>query len=97
MTVYDTLAGLWRTLVPLLVGTVAAWLAHAGIGVDSAAVTLWLGSAFTAGYYALFHLLETHVSAKWGWLLGLARPPRYPDSSGAVTLYGVKPQSPRGV
>lgn len=80
MTVYDTLASLWRTLVPLLVGTAAAWLAHAGIGVDSAAATAWLGAAFSSGYYALFRLLEAHASARFGWLLGLARPPQYPSA-----------------
>jgi hypothetical protein len=83
MSLYDTLAGLWRTVVPVIVGTVVALLAHAGIGVDSAALTLWLGAAFSSGYYALFHLLETHVSAKWGWLLGLARPPQYKTPNSA--------------
>lgn len=85
MTPYDLLASLWRTVVPLIVGTVAAWLAHAGIGVDSAAATAWLTAAFSAAYYTLFRLLEAHLSARWGWLLGLARPPHYPDSSGAIT------------
>jgi hypothetical protein len=80
MTLYDYLASLWRTVVPLIVGTAAAWLAHAGIGVDSAAATTWLGAAFTAAYYALFRLLEAHVSARFGWLLGLARPPAYPST-----------------
>lgn len=83
MTLYDTLASLWRTLVPLLVGALAAALAHAGIGVDSAAATAWLGTAFSAAYYALFRLLEAHVSPKWGWLLGLARPPAYTAKGGA--------------
>lgn len=78
MTVYDTLASLWRTFVPLAVGTLVAWLAHAGIGVDSAAATAWLTTAFSASYYTLFRLLEAHVSAQFGWLLGLARPPQYP-------------------
>lgn len=86
MTLYDTLAGLWRTAVPLIVGTLAGWLAHAGIGIDSAELTAWLSSAFAAAYYALFHALEVHVSPRWGWLLGLARPPRYPDKNGAITL-----------
>lgn len=81
MTFYDTLASLWRTLVPVLVGTLVAWLAHAGIGVDSAAATTWLTGAFSAGYYALFRLLEAHASPRFGWLLGLARPPAYPDTA----------------
>ena len=77
MTVYDTLASLWRTIVPVVVGTLVAWLAHAGIGVDSAAATAWLGGAFSSAYYSAFRLLEAHVSSRWGWLLGLARPPQY--------------------
>jgi hypothetical protein len=81
MTVYDTLASLWRTIVPLLVGTVAAWLAHAGIGVDSAAAVAWLTAAFSAAYYALFRVLEAHASPRFGWLLGLARPPQYPSTA----------------
>jgi hypothetical protein len=87
MPLYDTLASLWRTVVPLIVGTVAAWLAHAGIGVDSATATAWLTGAFAGAYYALFRVLEAHVSPRWGWLLGLARPPHYPDVDGAITLH----------
>lgn len=89
MTVYDTLASLWRTAVPIVVGTVVALLAHAGIGVDSAAATAWLTAAFSAAYYAVFRLLEAHVSPAWGWLLGLARPPAYPSTptpTGTATL-----------
>jgi hypothetical protein len=77
MTVYDTLTSLWRTVVPLIVGTLVAWLAHAGLNVDSAAATAWLTGAFSAAYYTVFRLLEAHVSPAWGWLLGLARPPQY--------------------
>jgi len=81
MTVYDTLASLWRTVVPLIIGTLVAWAAHAGLNVDSAAATAWLTGAFSAVYYTLFRLLEAHVSPAWGWLLGLARPPQYPSSA----------------
>ncbi|WP_031516763.1 hypothetical protein [Streptomyces sp. NRRL F-5123] len=91
MTVYDTLASLWRTVVPMIVGALVAALAHAGIGIDSAAATMWLGSAFSAAYYALFRVLEAHVSARWGWLLGLARPPQYP--AGKSTAATVVPPS----
>ena len=86
MTLYDTLASLWRTLVPMIVGALVAALAHAGLHIDSATATVWLGSAFGAVYYALFRVLEAHVSPRWGWLLGLARPPKYPDKDGAVTF-----------
>lgn len=83
MTPFDFLAGLWRTVVPVIVGTLVAWLAHAGIGVDSAAATAWLTAAFSSGYYALFRLAEQHLGAGWGWFLGLARPPQYPAKGGA--------------
>ena len=86
MTFFDTLASLWRTVVPIIVGTLAAWLAHAGIGVDSAAATAWLTAAFSSAYYALFRLLEAHVSVRFGWLLGLARPPAYPDAGGGIAV-----------
>lgn len=82
MTLYDTLASLWRTAVPIIVGTVVAWLAHAGLNVDSAAATAWLTAGFSGAYYALFRLLEAHVSPRWGWLLGLARPPQYKPATG---------------
>lgn len=88
MTVYDYLASLWRTVVPLIVGTLVTWLAHAGLNVDSAMATAWLTAAFSSGYYALFRLLEAHVSPMWGWLLGLARPPHYADAHGAITITG---------
>jgi hypothetical protein len=94
MTVYDTLASLWRTLVPLLVGTAAAWLAHAGIGVDSAAATAWLGAAFSSAYYALFRVLEAHASERFGWLLGLARPPQYPSTAAYTRTATVLPPAP---
>ncbi|MBM9510002.1 hypothetical protein [Actinacidiphila acididurans] len=93
MTLYDTLASLWRTVVPLIVGTVVALLSHAGIGVDSSALTLWLGTAFSAGYYTLFRILEAHVSPAWGWLLGLARPPAYPSTATAPRAVRSEPRA----
>jgi hypothetical protein len=77
MSVYDTLASLWRTVVPVLAGALLSMAARAGWHLDSSVVTGWLTAGFAAGYYALFRVLEAHVSARWGWLLGLARPPQY--------------------
>lgn len=96
MTVYDTLASLWRTVVPLIVGTLVAALAHAGIGVDSAAAVAWLTGAFSAAYYALFRVLEAHVSARFGWLLGLARPPQYPNAAAYTRTATVTLPPPAG-
>lgn len=77
MTFYDFAASLWRTVVPLIVGVLGTWLAHAGLHIDSTVLSAWLGSAFASAYYALFRLAEQHVHGAWGWLLGLARPPEY--------------------
>lgn len=77
MPLYDYLASLWRTLVPIIVTVLAAWLAHAGIHIDSVAASLWLGGAFGSVYYAVLRWAETRLGARWGWLLGLASPPQY--------------------
>lgn len=96
MTLYDYLASLWRTVVPLIVAVLGTWLAHAGIGIDSTLVSAWLGGAFASAYYALFRFAEAHLGRGWGWLLGLARPPQYPDAAGAITLAGTRPLPPTG-
>lgn len=80
MPLYDYLASLWRTVVPLIVGTLVAWLAHAGLHVDSAAATAWLSTAFSGVYYAVFRLAEQHLGKGFGWFLGLAKPPAYAKS-----------------
>ncbi|HEX5565416.1 MAG TPA: hypothetical protein VFY14_00475 [Streptomyces sp.] len=92
MTVYDFLASLWRTFVPYVVGFVGVQLARLGITLDDASLTAALVGGFGAGYYALFRALEQKAGRGWGWFLGLARPPRYPDRDGGITLTG-----PRGV
>jgi len=94
MPVYDYLASLWRTVVPIIVGTLIAVLAHVGLHVDSAAATTWLGTAFSGVYYAVFRLAETHLGKAWGWFLGLARPPQYGPAA-APSADSVS--APRGV
>jgi len=79
MSLYEYLASLWRTFIPVLVGVVSAYLAKAGLDLDEQAVGLWLAGAFTTVYYGLFRFLEGKVSGQWGWLLGLARPPQYKE------------------
>jgi hypothetical protein len=79
MSLYEYLASLWRTLVPLIVGTLVALGAKAGLDIDSEAVSLWLITAFSGAYYALFRFLEGKVGKQWGWLLGLAAPPQYKE------------------
>lgn len=83
---YDYLASLWRTVVPIIAGALLAMAARAGWHIDSSVAASWLTAAFGAVYYAAFRLAEAHLGKGWGWLLGLARPPKYPDASGAVHL-----------
>lgn len=69
-----------RTVVPLIVGAVIAWLVKLGIPVDddlSSTLATLLTLVFTAVYYALVRLLETYVTPKFGWLLGFARKVEY--------------------
>ncbi|MFI7083829.1 hypothetical protein ACIBUR_09505 [Streptomyces anulatus] len=78
MTVYDVLVSLWRTAVPIVVGWVAALLAHIYVDVDEVALSQALVGIFGVLYYGLFRLLEAKVSPAFGWFLGLAKPPAYP-------------------
>lgn len=93
MTLYDWFASLWRTLVPYVVGFVGVQLARLGITLDDATLTAALVGGFGTVYYALFRLLEQKAGRGWGWFLGLARPPHYPDKDGGIALTG----RPRGV
>lgn len=79
MTLFEYLASLWRTLVPVIAGTLVTLGAKAGFDIDSEAVSLWLVGAFSTAYYALFRVLEGKVSKQWGWLLGVAAPPQYKE------------------
>lgn len=88
MTLYDWLASLWRTLVPYVVGFAAVQLARLGITLDDPTLTAGLAGAFGTVYYALFRLLEQKAGRGWGWFLGLARPPHYPDKDGGIVITG---------
>ncbi|QJU54318.1 hypothetical protein SCB71_14325 [Herbiconiux sp. KACC 21604] len=76
------LTALWasivRTLVPIIVGAVVAFLVGRGITLDPEFEPL-LGSALTLAfsglYYVAVRILETYVTPKLGWLLGLAKSP----------------------
>ncbi|MET9470581.1 hypothetical protein [Streptomyces sp. NPDC002922] len=78
MTVYDWVVSLWRTVVPTIVGFAATTLAHIYIAVDQQALATALMAGFITVYYGLFRFLEARVSRKFGWFLGLAKPPVYP-------------------
>lgn len=76
------LVSLLRTGVPYVVAWVAVQLARLGVEIDQAAVASWLTVAVGTVYYAGFRWLETHVSPRFGWLLGIARPPQYTRPDG---------------
>jgi hypothetical protein len=79
MSLFEYLASVWRTFIPVLVGVVSAYLAKIGLDLDEQAVELWLAGAFTTIYYGLFRYLEGRLGPQWGWLLGLARAPQYKE------------------
>ena len=70
-----------RTIVPMVVGQVMTWLAVIGVldvnGEVSAALISTFTILFTAFYYAAVRYLEVNFSAKFGWLLGVAKAPEY--------------------
>lgn len=78
-SVFSTLwASVVRTFVPLIVGAVLSWAAAAGIPLDEGfepALIAVLSFVFGAVYHIAVRLLETYVSPRFGWLLGLAKSP----------------------
>jgi hypothetical protein len=80
-------ASLMRTLVPIVAGLILSWAARLGLDLDDATVTPYVTAGLTAGYYALFRLLE-ELAERMSWqplqtlagiFLGWARPPQYVD------------------
>jgi hypothetical protein len=70
-------ASLLRTGVPAAVGWLVAVAFRHGLDLDAAAVTGVLTPVATFSYYGVFRFAEEHLSPRFGWLLGYARPPRY--------------------
>lgn len=67
-----------RTIVPVVIGTILAWLAEKGISFEvSTNVMTIITATVISAYYALFAALERFVSRRFGWFLGLAKPPTY--------------------
>ncbi|MFJ9710839.1 hypothetical protein [Streptomyces sp. NPDC101234] len=66
-----------RTGVPAAVGWLVALALRHGLALDAAAVTGVLTPVVTFAYYGVFRLAEEHLSPRFGWLLGYARPPKY--------------------
>ena len=80
-TINAQIISIIRTFVPVLVGQIITWLAAQGIldatGEISGLLISMLTLVFTTAYYAIVRLLETKVSSKFGWLLGVAKTPTY--------------------
>lgn len=75
------ITGWIRTIVPIVVGPVLAWLLARGIEVDSEVVYGAVSGLLSAAWYTLIRLLES----RWpqtGWLLGVAKTPTYTGSGG---------------
>ncbi|MER6206529.1 hypothetical protein [Streptomyces sp. NPDC001642] len=70
-------ASLLRTGVPAAVGWLVAVALRHGLDLDATAVTGALTPVATFSYYGVFRLAEEHLSPRFGWLLGFARPPKY--------------------
>lgn len=69
-----------RTLVPLIVANIVGALTGFGLDLDpefQGSLTAVLTAIFAGVYYIAVRLLETYVTPKFGWLLGLARTPVY--------------------
>lgn len=65
-----------RTVVPIIVGSVIAWLAARGVKVDEATILPAVDAIVAAAYYAVIRMVED----KWpkaGWLLGSPGAPSY--------------------
>lgn len=67
-----------RTIVPLAVGNVLAFVIGLGITVDAefeSALSHVLTLVLAGIYYVAIRLFERYVSPKFGWLLGVAQQP----------------------
>ena len=77
----NQIISLIRTIVPVIVGQVMMWAAAQGIvdstGQISALLITGLTVLFTAIYYWVIRFLETQVSSKFGWFLGVPKSPKY--------------------
>ncbi|MFM9596233.1 hypothetical protein ACKI1J_40720 [Streptomyces scabiei] len=67
---------LMRTGVPAVAGWLVAVALRHGLHLDETAVTGVLTPVAIFAYYAVFRFAEEHLSPRFGWLLGYARPPK---------------------
>jgi hypothetical protein len=72
------LTSIVRTVTPAIVGFVVSWFTSRGITPDPELETnlaLIIALVATGLYYVLVRLLETYVTPRFGWLLGVAKSP----------------------
>lgn len=69
-----------RTAVPLVVGLLLALPVSKKLGLTSEDVTPAVAAVLALAYYVLARLLETRRGTAWGWLLGRASAPVYPET-----------------
>lgn len=73
-----------RTVVPIIVGSIIAWLAARGVKVDEATILPAVDAIAAATYYAIIRLIED----KWpkaGWLLGSPGAPSYTSPASSTS------------
>jgi len=69
-----------RTLTPMVVGWIVTMLTGIGLAVDEefrGSIEGLVTVAFGVVWYVAIRLLETYVTPKFGWLLGIAKAPDY--------------------
>ncbi|REE61455.1 hypothetical protein BX257_4033 [Streptomyces sp. 3212.3] len=84
---YDYLLSLVRTVASLLAGWLIAHAVAVGVDIDGTTVVATLTAGFATAYYLVFRWAELHISPRFGWLLGIAAPPKY--TGGSTRVYGL--------
>lgn len=80
--IFDSLV---RTYVPIVVGAAVSFFVSQGVVLDpefEAALTAGVFALSAAVWYTAVRLLETYVTPKFGWLLGLNKAPSYEGDTG---------------
>lgn len=80
-----------RTIVPILVGSLIAFLATKNVKLDSQttdALVVFLTGATSTLYYFIARLFERYFSPKFGVLLGYVKSPAYDGAVGMAVNTG---------
>lgn len=77
----DLFTSMVRTIVPIIVGSIASFLATKGIDLDAgtlAGLSAFLAGLFSAVYYLIVRVVEQRFP-QWGVLLGSKKTPEYTE------------------